>query len=485
MSQISDFEQLLPILDKHCLSNFDIILNNQMALNIFEYVRSKNIKQEKMCEWFKEITRKEIDNKLLVTLLHRLKLNVAKQRGNKKTALLSQIFYFETRKPKPRKKNFTESDAFKTVAIDLAKELHLKENMQFNRKFENERKMIKKVRKEKKSEIDKLTYKILQQESLIKTLKYNCKKLRVQNGRQICYVAKYKLRIKNLEKNMADKERIDTDKSEQIKNLTTELTTNQTLYSDMVRESLESKALINKIQLELNSSLQTIDYLHLLLQDNKEIDIFDERSHAYTPEFRQVVMRLTSKNVATENVTNVINDSLKLAGKCLKQVPTRKTIDNIVTEKVVVSNVQVGQQLSEKKNTTLYSDETRKFGKTYNSFFISDEQKNIFMLGLREMHNKAASTTLDTLKEILMDISEVCDRNLENNEASHGNQILCNMRDFMSDRAKTNLSFSKILVEYRMQIMPEVIDGWDNFDDEQKDACSKINNFFLWFAPSR
>ncbi|CAC5388507.1 unnamed protein product [Mytilus coruscus] len=91
------------------------------------------------------------------------------------------------------------------------------------------------------------------------------------------------------------------------------------------------------------------------------------------------------------------------------------------------------------------------------------------------MHNKAASTTLDTLKEILMDISEVCDRNLENNEASHGNQILCNMRDFMSDRAKTNLSLSKILVEYRMQIMPEVIDGWDNFDDEQKDAYFFLN----------
>lgn len=38
------------------------------------------------------------------------------------------------------------------------------------------------------------------------------------------------------------------------------------------------------------------------------------------------------------------------------------------------------------------------------------------MLGLREMHNKSFSTTLDTFKEILTDISELCNGRLQNNE---------------------------------------------------------------------
>lgn len=162
--------------------------------------------------------------------------------------------------------------------------------------------------------------------------------------------------------------------------------------------------------------MQTRDYLHSLMQDNKEIYILDDKVRAYSPEFRQAVMSISGKNVATEHIVSVINDSLKLAGKTLKQIPARRTIDDIVTEKVVVSNIQVGQCLQDKEKTTLYSDETRKFGKTYNSYFISDYHKNVFMLGLREMHNKSFSTTLDTFKEILTDISELCNGRLQNNE---------------------------------------------------------------------
>lgn len=103
------------------------------------------------------------------------------------------------------------------------------------------------------------------------------------------------------------------------------------------------------------------------------------------------------------------------------------------------------------------------------------------MLGLREMNNKAASTTLDTFKEILSDISDLCDDNLENNKLSSGYHILCNIRDFMSDRAKTNIAFTQLLIEYRKDIMPDVIDGWNDFTEEQKNACSKINNFFVAF----
>ena len=94
------------------------------------------------------------------------------------------------------------------------------------------------------------------------------------------------------------------------------------------------------------------------------------------------------------------------------------------------------------------------------------------------MNNKAASATLDTFKEILSDISDLCDDNLENNKLSSGYHILCNIRDFMSDRAKTNIAFTQLLIEYRKDIMPDVIDGWNDFTEEQKHACSKINNFF-------
>ena len=50
MSQITEFENLLPLLNKETLSNFDIILSNQMALDIFNFVKSKSISQVQMCK---------------------------------------------------------------------------------------------------------------------------------------------------------------------------------------------------------------------------------------------------------------------------------------------------------------------------------------------------------------------------------------------------------------------------------------------------
>lgn len=228
----------------------------------------------------------------------------------------------------------------------------------------------------------------------------------------------------------------------------------------------------------MNNSYNECDYLQSLVQDIKNVEIFDDTANSYTPVFRQVVMKLTDMNVATSKIIPVINESLTLADKSLCKTPSRKTIENIVSEKVAVSQIQVGSQLRKKKHTTMYSDETRKFGKTFNSFLLSDDHKNIYMLGLREMSNKSSQTTLDTFKEILSDISDICDSSLENNEISHVYHILCNIRDFMTDRTKTNIAFTDLLVEYRKQVMPEVIDSWDSLSSVQKNACCKINNFF-------
>lgn len=123
----------------------------------------------------------------------------------------------------------------------------------------------------------------------------------------------------------------------------------------------------------------------------------------------------------------------------------------------------------------MYSDETNKFGKTYNTFLISDEDKNVYCLGLRDMCNKSSHTTLETFKEILSDISEVCNENIDN---TIGDKILCNLQNFMSDRAKTNIAFTDLLVDYRKEIMPQILKSWDDLDFEQQDACCRVNNFF-------
>jgi hypothetical protein len=42
----------------------------------------------------------------------------------------------------------------------------------------------------------------------------------------------------------------------------------------------------------------------------------------------------------------------------------------------------------------------------------------------------------------------------------------------MSDRAKTNIAFTQLLIDYRKDIMPDVIDGWNDFTEER--LCHSI-----------
>ena len=195
-----------------------------------------------------------------------------------------------------------------------------------------------------------------------------------------------------------------------------------------LNEQLDDKeSTVCKLKTDLHELDPSCQYLETLLHDNEKLVVFDTDSNSYTPEFRQTVMKLISLNVATCNVNDVINTSLNLVGKHLENCPSRKTVDTIVYEKVAISGAQVGEMLQGGKNTTLYSDETKKIGKTYNTFLITDENKNVYCLGFRDMCNKSSRTTLETFKEILSDISEVCSEDTEN----IGNKILCNLKNFV------------------------------------------------------
>lgn len=59
-----------------------------------------------------------------------------------------------------------------------------------------------------------------------------------------------------------------------------------------------------------------------------------------------------------------------------------------------------------------------------------------------------------------------------------GYQILANIRDTMSDRASTEKAFNRLLEEYRLEILPQVIDGWADMDKEEKNPVQRWIIFF-------
>lgn len=224
--------------------------------------------------------------------------------------------------------------------------------------------------------------------------------------------------------------------------------------------------------LKLNQNLVVDnEYLQTLLTDNAPLKTYDESSNVYTSDLTQSVMNLLDCNVAVHNVGRVIKTVSHLCGRVPNKLPSRQTVDRINDQRIAISTKQL-ESVAEKKDLTLYSDETSKYGRSFEVFAVSDAQKNTYLLGLREMSNKSASTVLDTLKEILNDISEI------SNGTDTGSRILSCIKNTMSDRAATEKKFQHLLESYRLEILPKVKVGWEQMNDIERDTCGRMNNFF-------
>lgn len=101
--------------------------------------------------------------------------------------------------------------------------------------------------------------------------------------------------------------------------------------------------------------------------------------------------------------------------------------------------MHLGSVVSKQQSTTLYTDETCKYGHTYQSYLLTDMDRNSYLLGLREMVNNSGQCTLDTLKEILGDIGSYCEIQEEHDRSAAGMELLSNIKNTMSERASTEI----------------------------------------------
>ena len=189
-------------------------------------------------------------------------------------------------------------------------------------------------------------------------------------------------------------------------------------------------------------------------------------------------MNLTNLKVPSEKVGQVIREVLQLGGKTPNAVPPATTVNRITDAKLSIAHKQIDEVLGKKGNTTLYTDETKKYGKAIQTYIVTDEEQHSYMLGLREMFNKSSQCTLDTFKDILEDINNHCYFREQQREEHHGYVLLSNIRDTMTDRASTEKAFNVLLEEFRTTILPQVIYNWNDLSENERTLMSRMNNFF-------
>ncbi|XP_062613591.1 uncharacterized protein LOC134275330 [Saccostrea cucullata] len=285
-------------------------------------------------------------------------------------------------------------------------------------------------------------------------------KVKYNESRQEC--VKLKNTVKSLEINMRA---LNQDKGE----------------GTILDKLQELEAENNKLKTDYSECVSSIDYLEQLLADDGDntVVLYDESKREYTKDAVKCIMNLTDLKVPSQKVGPVIKEVAELCGKVPNQLPSRTTVDSVVDRKLSVAQKQLSLTLKQKQHTTLYTDETRKYGKTMQSYIVTDDDQTSYVIGLREMFNKSGLCTLDTFKDILHDISSLCEK--MEGDASVGFQILKNIQNTMSDRAGTEKNFNKLLEDYRKEILPVVIENWEELDEDQRKITTSMNNFFVYY----
>lgn len=217
------------------------------------------------------------------------------------------------------------------------------------------------------------------------------------------------------------------------------------------------------------------DVLKEQLAKSDVVELYDDISKEYTSETQRCVQSLLTNNVAISRVGSVITDVLQLAGKVPNRVPGKDYVRKVNMSRLLVAQRQIAEELPAHDSTTIETDETSKYGSKYGAFAIRDSQGRPYVVGLRDMLTKSAKDTLDVFKEILWDLDKLYYKGTNNPTSQN---LLFNVRNTMSDRAATESKFNDLLEAYRGEILPMMIEDWDNLSQELRDEMTRLNNFF-------
>ena len=251
-----------------------------------------------------------------------------------------------------------------------------------------------------------------------------------------------------------------------------------------VKEQREEKSTqlrheIKKLKLAISDLDRSNAELHEELESIMSSDeIITFEGGKYTDDVRACVYELLSLNVGVRNVRSIIQSVLNnIAHKSVGRLPSHGLTCQMIIESLTAAQAQLGQELLKSDcPLTIQTDGTTKHGDHFATYDIStskDEQP--YTLGLRHIFSGSAMDTMDTFKEILQDIDNV-QKAIGKDAVS--SEMVAKIKNTMSDRHSAEKKFNHLLHDYRMDLLPDVVENWNKMTNEEKETLTRMNNFF-------
>ena len=244
----------------------------------------------------------------------------------------------------------------------------------------------------------------------------------------------------------------------------------------LTEESKQSKLREEVAELE-HENLELRDTVQEVMSNVANYSLVTFEKGKYTDDIRACCYELFSLNVGVRNVQAVIESVIKnIAHQEIGRLPQKTVLCDMMIECLTIAQAQLGEELSRDDGGcyTLQTDGTTKHGQHFGTYDIATVDTT-YRLGLRHVFSGSAQNTLETLTEILDDLDVV---RKEVGQSAVSAKIISKLKNTMSDRHAAEKLFAQILAEYRANILPDVVAGWEAMTVEERDQLTRMNNFF-------
>ena len=196
----------------------------------------------------------------------------------------------------------------------------------------------------------------------------------------------------------------------------------------------------------------------------------------YTKEVRQVYYKLLSMNVGVRNCEKVIRTVLEKLGKRgIDRLPTKSVASMMMVESRLLAQIQTTEAMLSGNRNALHLDGTKLRFEELGSFQVVTESGS-YSMSVEDMLSGEGECYYDTFRDVL---TEMVGLIVPDNQVEQKvREQLFSIKNIMTDRAITNKTFVDHLSSWRSDILPFVIEKFDDLPDDEKAKFTRMNHLF-------
>ena len=233
---------------------------------------------------------------------------------------------------------------------------------------------------------------------------------------------------------------------------------------------------------ELKEKNKELEQLTCLLED-ETISTFEDGK--YVDEVREVIMDLLAMNVSMSKVNEVIRTVLKkLTWKRLSRLPSKAIHSRLFVEAKHLADVQLGRAMLEEADpsqvvgNTLHRDGTTKYHRHYQDFEITTPSCQTYSMGLHELGKSDTEAIMDSFKYRVKEIAQALSSGENLTVEDKVAELVTSIKNTMSDQGPTNATFNEQLTELRKELLPKVVEKWEDLSEDSKKSLEQMGNFY-------